>query len=156
MNSQCKDFQHQITLLLYEELPEGAHPELQTHLRECSDCKDAFEAEKAMHSVFANDTSGWDVPPDLLVESRKALADQLDRIEKRSWWRVPAFSVVFTPMRLLESAALVAMGLALGVYVSNQRPATTAVSLATNSQDQQISVIPRNGTISNLQVVNSD
>src|SRR5215831_2543531 len=146
MNSQCKEFQHQITLLLYEELPEGAHPELQTHLRECSDCKDAFEAEKAMHSVFANDTSGWDVPPDLLVESRKALADQLDRIEKRSWWRVPAFSVVFTPMRLLESAALVAMGLALGVYVSNQQAPPSSV--ASNSEPQgQVSRIPGNGTI---------
>src|SRR5262245_16858041 len=133
MNSQCKDFQHQITLLLYEELPEGAHLELQTHLRECSDCTDAFEAEKAMHSVFANDTSSWEVPPDLLIESRKALADELDRIEKkRSWWRVPAFSVVFTPMRLLESAALVAMGLALGVYVSNQQARTP--SIASNQQ----------------------
>jgi HEAT repeat protein len=84
------------------------------------------------------------------------LADELDRIErKRSWWRMPAFSVVFTPMRLLESAALVAMGLALGVYVSNQR--AVATSVATNGLEQRVSsVIPRNGTISNLQVVNSD
>ena len=60
----------------------------------------------------------------------KALADELDRIEKkRSWWRMPAFSVVFTPMRLLESAALVAMGLALGVYVSNQQARITPSSL---------------------------
>jgi hypothetical protein len=76
----------------------------------------------------------------------------LDRIEKkRSWWRMPAFSVVFTPMRLLESAALVAMGLALGVYVSNQqaRPAATP-------QDTQAAAIPQDATISNLQVVNSD
>src|SRR5262245_39222600 len=107
MNSQCRDFQHQITLLLYEELPEGAHPELQAHLSGCADCKDAFEAEKAMHSAFGDDIAGWDVPSDLLVESRRALANELDRIEKnRSWWRMPAFSVVFTPMRLLESAAL--------------------------------------------------
>src|SRR2546422_8283922 len=55
-------------------------------------------------------------PSDLLVESRKGLADKLDRIERnRSRWRLPAFSVVFTPMRLLESVALIAMGLALGV-----------------------------------------
>jgi len=91
----------------------------------------------------------------LLLESRKGLADELDRIErKRSWWRMPTFSVVFTPMRLLESAALIAMGLALGVFVSNQRQIT--IPIAGNPAQDQISVIPRNGTVSNLQVVNAD
>jgi hypothetical protein len=158
MNVNCREYQHQITLLLYEELPEEVRQELEAHLRECTDCQDAYESEKALHVVFADDAASWDVPSDLLVESRKGLADELDRIEKkRSWWRVPAFSVVFTPMRLLESAALVAMGLALGVYVSNQRVATTTTFVASNAPDPgQISVIPRNGTISNLQVVNSD
>ncbi len=156
MNVNCREYQHQITLLLYEELPEGARPELETHLRECADCQDAYETEKAMHASFAEDTASWDVPSDLLVASRKGLADELDRLEKkRSWWRMPAFSVVFTPMRLLESAALVAMGLALGVYVSNQQARITP-SPALTAQDNQTSAIPQNGTISNLQVVNSD
>jgi hypothetical protein len=155
MNVNCREYQHQITLLLYEELPEEVRQELEAHLRECTDCQDAYESERALHVAFADDAASWDVPSDLLVESRKGLADELDRIEKkRSWWRVPAFSVVFTPMRLLESAALVAMGLALGVYVSNQRVATTSV--ATTTLEQPVSAIPRNGTISNLQVVNSD
>src|SRR5438477_1987754 len=157
MNVNCKEYQHQITLLLYEELPEGAHSGLEAHLGECRDCQTVFESEKAMHSAFADDFASWDVPSDLLVESRKALADQLDRIEKKqSWWRVPAFSVVFTPMRLLESAALIAMGLALGVYVSNQQ-ARIAPSTASNSPaDTQLSSVPGNGTISNLQVVSAD
>jgi hypothetical protein len=154
MNLNCRDYQHQITLLLYDELPEGARPELEAHLRECADCQNAFESENAMHTSFAEDTASWDVPSDLLVESRRALADELDRIEKkRSWWRMPAFSVVFTPMRLLESAALVAMGLALGVYVSNQQVRVTPP--VQPAQDNQ-AAIPQNGTISNLQVVNSD
>src|SRR5262249_19338471 len=153
MNSNCKDYQHQITLLLYDELTEGARRELETHLRECVACKEAFDAERAMHSVLAEDTAGWDVPADLLVESRKALADELDRTEiKRSWWRVPTFSVVFTPMRLLESAALIAMGLALGVYVSNQQTRVSPSISASNTAESQSPVIPRNGTISNLQV----
>src|SRR5205823_1038587 len=156
MNLNCKEYQHQITLFLYQELPEGAQPGLEAHLLECGDCKDVFESEQALHSAFADDTAGWDVPSDLLVESRKALADELDLIEKkRSWWRMPTFSVVFTPMRLLESAALVAMGLALGVYVSNQRPALPQTA-SNQVQDSQISVIPQNGTISNLQVVKAD
>lgn len=158
MNGNCKEYQHQITLLLYEELAEGAWPQLETHLRECASCQSVYESEKAMHAAFADDTAGWDVPSDLLVESRKGLADELDRIEKkRSWWRMPAFSVVFTPMRLLESAALVAMGLALGVYVSNQQAKNnTSVASNSGSQETQVAAIPRDGTISNLQVVNSD
>ena len=156
MNVNCKEFQHQITLLLYEELPEGVRPELEAHLRACADCQDAYESEKAMHAAFADDPASWDVPSDLLLESRKGLADELDRIEKRSWWRMPAFSVVFTPMRLLESAALVAMGLALGVYVSNQQPRIPAPTTAQNVQDNPAAAIPQNGTVSNLQVVNSD
>jgi hypothetical protein len=141
---------------MYEGLPEGTRPQLDAHLRVCDDCRDIYESEKNMHSVLAEDTSGWDVPSDLLVESRRGLADELDRLDnKRSWWRIPAFSVVFTPMRMLESAALIAMGLALGVYVTNQQPAPTSV--ATNpASESYISVIPRNSTVSNLQVVNLD
>jgi hypothetical protein len=153
----CKEYQHQITLLLYEELPESAWTELETHIHECAQCNGAYESEKSMHSMLAEDAARGDgFPSDLLVESRRALADELDRIEKkRSWWRVPAFSVVFTPMRLLESAALVAMGLALGVYVSNQhQPA--AQSAANQVQTNQVSSIPSNGNISNLEVVNAD
>ena len=151
----CRDYQHQITLLLYEELPDRERPALEAHLHACASCQDVYESEKGMHSVLSEDTPGWDLPSALLVESRRSLADELDRIDKkRSWWRVPAFSVVFTPMRLLESAALVAMGLALGVYVSNQNlPIPAAPQTA---QDSQISVIPGNGSVSNLQIVNAD
>jgi hypothetical protein len=142
---------------MYEELPEGARPQLDAHLRQCDDCRDVYETEKNMHSVLAEDTSGWDVPSDLLVESRRGLADELDRLDnKRSWWRIPAFSVVFTPMRMLESGALIAMGLALGVYFSNQQISVPPVASNPPVQDSQISVIPRNSTISNLQVVNID
>jgi hypothetical protein len=108
-----------------------------------------------VHSAIAEDTAGWDVPSDLLVESRHALSNELDRLDnKRSWWRMPAFSVVFTPMRLLESAALIAMGLALGVYVSNQQARTARPVPGIASAPSQL--IPQNGTISNLQVVNAD
>jgi hypothetical protein len=69
---------------------------------------------------------------------------------------VPAFSVVFTPMRLLESAALVAMGLALGVYVSNQQTRNMAAVPPNPSSQTQPATIPNNGTITNLQVVNVD
>jgi hypothetical protein len=153
MNVNCKEFQHQITLSLYDELNEGALRDLELHMQECGDCKQTFETEKAMHSTLAEDTASWDVPADLLVESRRALANELDRIEKKqSWWRMPAFSVVFTPMRLLESGALIAMGLALGVYIGNHPAQPLAGPIAENA----VSSIPQDGTISNLQVIHAD
>src|SRR5205823_13680018 len=101
----CKDYQHQITLLLYDELSESIRVELETHLQDCPNCHEAYESEKPMHSALAVDAARWhDILSDLLVESRIALADELDSVAReRSWWRVAACSVVIMPMRLLES-----------------------------------------------------
>jgi hypothetical protein len=149
----CRDYQHQITLLLYGELTDIERPGLEAHLRQCDSCRHAYEEQEGMHVVLAEDAVSWEVPADLLMESRRALADKLDQLERhRSWWRVPTFSVVLTPMRLLESAALVAMGLALGVYVNNQQPVQTV----SNPVQSEISVIPRNGSVSNLRIVNAN
>jgi predicted anti-sigma-YlaC factor YlaD len=112
----CKEYQNQIVLSLYEELQEGERVTLEIHLEECGDCREVFEENQGFHAVLAQDTPAWELPSELLIASRRALADELDRIEKkRSWWSIPTFSVVLTPMRMLESAALVAMGLALGI-----------------------------------------
>jgi hypothetical protein len=146
----CREYQHHIVLFLYEELSEQDKAALQTHLGDCGACKQVFEEQKDLHFALNEDTSSWDVPSDLLVESRKALADELDHLEhKRAWWRIPTFSVVLTPMRLLESGALIAMGLALGVYVSKQAPMSAPPS-------DVLSVIPRNATVSNLRIVDAD
>lgn len=151
----CREYQHQITLLLYGELPDEEQTGLQTHLHECAGCKDVYDSEHDVHTVLSEDAARWDdIPAELLVESRRSLSDELDRIEKkRSWWRVPAFSVVLTPMRMLESAALIAMGLALGVYVSNQQPQQSA---GVSQDSQQISLIPRDASVSNLRIVNAN
>src|SRR5437867_9615113 len=155
----CREYQHQITLLLYEELTDRERTGLESHIHECADCQDVYEAEKGMHVVLAADAARLDLPSDLLVESRRALSEELDRIEtKRSWWRMPVLSGILTPMRLLESGALVAMGLALGVYVSTHTPQVGGTQPTAALQENVIasSAIPRDATISNLRVVNAD
>src|SRR5438552_4163530 len=57
MNENCKGYQHQITLHLYDELAEGTRVELEAHLRECDSCRETFDAEKAMHSALAGEVS---------------------------------------------------------------------------------------------------
>ncbi len=156
----CREYQHHITLLLHEELPEFEKPELEGHLLQCAGCKHFFEEAKGLHTLLSEDAAAhWDVPADLLIESRRGLANQLDRLErKRTWWRIPTFSVVLTPMRMLESAALVAMGLALGVYVSQQQQGTTQTAATPQVQQDptSASLIPRNAALSNLRIVSSD
>jgi hypothetical protein len=155
----CREYQNQIVLFLYEELQDEEREGLENHLHECDGCRQALDEQKGFHSVLSEDSSTWEFPSDLLVESRRSLADALDHVEqKRSWWRVPAFSVVFTPMRLLESATLIAMGLALGVFVSQQQigPADPNSLASVGSGTATISAIPQNGTVSNLRVVSAD
>jgi HEAT repeat protein/putative zinc finger protein len=152
----CREYQHQIVFFLYEELQDGERAGLEAHLRECTACQDAFEEQKSLHIALTDDAIVLDPPADLLVESRKALANELDRIDqRRPWWRIPTFSVVFTPMRLLESAALVAMGLALGVYVSKQQQTITPQAVASPAPEIA-NTIPTNATVANIRIVDAN
>jgi hypothetical protein len=154
----CQEYQRQIVLSLYEELNEGEREGLETHLVECTGCRQAYEEHQAFSTALTEDKTAWELPSDLLVESRRALADQLDNLEtKRSWWRVPAFSVVFTPMRMLESATLIALGLAFGVYISNYQAAPSGTALNPDSPAAlALSAVPQNGRVSNVRIVNTD
>jgi HEAT repeats len=152
----CQDYQRQIVLSLYEELQDGERASLETHLLECTGCRQAYEEHQVFSHALAEDKAAWELPADLLVESRRSLADQLDKIEaKRSWWRVPAFSVVFTPMRMLESATLIALGLAFGVYISNHQLSPLGSS-AGEASAAMLSAVPQNGRVSNVRIVNTD
>jgi len=156
----CRDYQQQIVLELYEELPEGERNALDSHVTECSECKAALDEHTSFHHVLGQDAEAWEVPADLLLESRRALANALDKVEegskKRKWWQIPTFSVVFTPMRMLESGALIAMGLALGVYI-RQQPIIAPTASGTNPPDSMVlTTVPPNGTVSNLRIVNAN
>ena len=157
----CREYQSQIVLSLYEELQDGERVSLEMHLDVCGECRQIFEENQALHAVLAEDKPAWELPSELLIESRRALADELDRIEKKrsqwkNWWSIPTFSVVLTPMRMLESAALVAMGLALGVYVSNHQVSATAGNTAAVFDSVVASAIPQNGRVSNVRIVNAN
>jgi tRNA threonylcarbamoyladenosine modification (KEOPS) complex Cgi121 subunit len=155
---ECKENQDRIVLFLYEELTEREQTELEKHLQECGVCNDSFEQQKSFHAALAEDTGPWNVPSDLLVESRRALANELDRIERKpwskGWWRLPAFSFVVTPMRLLEWTTLVAVGLAAGVYLnssvlrSGPSPSTSSFLSGASGSGSE--------TVSNLRIVNAD
>jgi hypothetical protein len=153
---ECKENQDRIVLFLYEELTDREKTDLENHLQECAVCNDLFEQQKSFHAALAEDAGPWNVPSDLLVESRRALANELDRIERkpwnRGWWRLPAFSFVVTPMRLLEWTTLVAVGLAAGVYLNSSGPRTNSSSIGPVSSPSGSG----SESVSNLRIVNSD
>jgi hypothetical protein len=158
--AECKENQDRIVLFLYEELTEREQTELESHLQACQVCNEAFEQQKNFHAALAEDAGPWNVPSDLLVESRRALANELDRIERkpwnRGWWRLPSFSFVVTPMRLLEWTTLVAVGLAAGVYVNSTGLRTSSSPSAISSGIGAASSGSGSETVSNLRIVSSD
>ncbi len=150
----CREREHDIVLFLYEELSERDSRDLRVHMDECEPCQGFYESERELHFKLTDDFSDWEVPSDLLVESRRTLSDELDRIDmKRAWWSFPSLAPVFSRMRLLESAALVSIGLAVGVYVMSQTPAATP---SAPLQQAQTSQIPQNASVSNLRIVEAD
>lgn len=153
----CQEYQRQIVLSLYEELNDGERVGLENHLFECKGCRQAYEEHQAFCNALAEDKTAWELPSDLLVECRRGLADQLDRIEtKRFRWRVPDLSVVFTPMRMLESATLIALGLAFGVYISNHQVSPLGPPAGDSSATVALSAVPQNSRVSNVRIMNTD
>ena len=149
----CRERHHDIVLFLYDELSNHTRNELRAHMDDCTACQEFYENEKQLHFSLTDDFSTWEVPSDLLVESRRSLSEELDLIDqKRFRWRMPSMVAPFLRMRLLESAAFVSIGLAVGVYVMAQRPVPTPAP----PQQNQATLIPRNATVSNLRITEAD
>lgn len=149
----CRERQHDIILFLYDELNEPKQTELRGHLDSCPTCREFAEAERQIHTRLREDFSEWTMPSDLLVECRRDLSDALDRIDaRRHWWRAPIrlFSV-----RWLEAAAMVSIGLALGVYVSTGS-VDTVDTTDVESASAALPPLPSDATVTNLRVVDSD
>jgi hypothetical protein len=151
----CRERQHDIILSLYDELGDPHQAELRVHMEGCPECQEFWESEKRLHSELTEDFSAWEVPADLLVESRRALSEGLDRIEERRW-RWPAIVPPFLRIRLLESAALVSIGLAVGVYLMNQRPLAQEGSAGEVELAATPTSISAETAVSNLRITEAD
>lgn len=145
----CRERQHDIILFLYEELSDEARRDLRTHLETCSACQTFHQRERQLQRQLTEDFSDWEVPADLLVECRRELSEGLDRIDRsRTWWRLPVLAAL-PRMRVLESAALLSIGLAVGVYVTNDLQPPAPVS-------GQTVEIPQDAAVTNLRIIGSN
>jgi len=153
----CQDRQHDIVLFLYDELGDKTQHELRVHMDTCDECQQFHENEKQVHFHLTEDFSEWEVPSELLMESRRSLSDELDRLEEKSWrWRIRTIVPPFLRVRLLESAALVSIGLAVGVYVMNERAPLPEPAGEANPLSATLTAIPEGADIANLRITEAD
>ena len=149
----CLEREKQIVLFFYEELPDPERTNLRDHLRQCESCRLCYERQEALSSVLESDAQ-TEIPANLLVAARRKFGGELDRLEsKKAWWRVPAWWAMLQRIRLLESAALVSIGLAVGVYVTTNRIETVPPSAEPR---QEAMFLPDNAVVSNLRIVNAN
>lgn len=81
---QCEEWQGNMILAQYGELPDALHLALERHLSTCESCRREWHAHLALHEVLASDPL-LDPSPNLLAASRMRLDEALDALPARSW-----------------------------------------------------------------------
>ena len=79
----CKEFEENLALDLYGDLPPEQRAAYEAHLASCVNCQAAREEVRSLHGVLAR-RPRIEPSPDFLVESRQALMEALDR-ERLGW-----------------------------------------------------------------------
>jgi hypothetical protein len=112
----CKEFEENLTLDLYGDLPPEQRAAYEAHLAGCVNCQAAREEVRGLHEVLAQ-RPRIEPSPDFLVECRQALVEALDR-ERLGWqglireW-LPFLQLSMAP-RMAFALSLIVFGFGLG------------------------------------------
>jgi HEAT repeats/Putative zinc-finger len=114
----CKEFEENLTLYSYGELPKDDRAAADAHLGTCSGCRGRLDETRRMHELL-NARSSVEPSPELLAQCRMALEDALDReLASVSWKKL--FSELWTGLsvfpltRASAILALLLLGFGLG------------------------------------------
>jgi len=113
---ECKTFDENLALYLYEELGAEERAAFEAHVRSCQACRALLEQSQGVQQLLHR-RAAVEPTPELLVECREALYRALDREQfgwrglLRSW--LPAV-IGFPQSRAVATAALVVLGFGLG------------------------------------------
>ena len=112
----CNDFNENLPLLMYDELPVEERAACEAHVAACSHCHSLLEESSRLQTLLKGRTS-LEPAPDLLVRCRQALDEALDREEMgwgaalREW--LPRLGIV-RPAGAVATLSLVVLGFGLG------------------------------------------
>ncbi len=81
---RCEDWQGNIVLAQYGELPDAQQLPLERHLNSCENCRREWNAHLALQEALAFDPV-VEPTPNLLAASRMRLDEALDALPARSW-----------------------------------------------------------------------
>jgi hypothetical protein len=84
----CRTFEEQLDLYLYEELAAAERHAIEEHAAGCESCRARIEESRRLHDLLARHSAD-EISPELLVRSRLKLEDALDA-EQLGWRRLLA------------------------------------------------------------------
>jgi hypothetical protein len=113
----CEWVKSNITLYVYDELPDDSRFELEQHTARCAECARELKAQNGFRDLMSS-LEQPEPSPSLLAASRMALQEKLETTEQHKGWRL-----VFDPMAWLRQArfspalasALLIVGFAAGI-----------------------------------------
>jgi hypothetical protein len=95
----CEWVLQNITLYVYDELPDDARHEVEQHLNRCPDCTAELQSMREFKEV-ASSLPQLEVTPNLLASVRMDLQEALEGVEQTSGWR----RMFFDPFAWLRQA----------------------------------------------------
>src|SRR5260221_2184691 len=110
---KCELVQNNLNLYLYDELPDDARHEVETHLSTCADC--TAEAKSMRMFLQALTVAKGDEPsPSLLAASRMKLQESLESAEQSRGWSRFTVDIAGWMNQMRFSPALAVMLLMIG------------------------------------------
>jgi hypothetical protein len=117
----CDWVKQNITLYIYEELPDDARHELEQHTERCADCGEELKSVRDFSSQVTEALPAADPTPNLLAASRMRLSEALETAEPARGWRwIPDLAGWLHQVRFAPAlaAVLLMIGFAGGVMAS--------------------------------------
>src|SRR3990167_6168421 len=135
----CKTVEDKLTFYLYDELEAGERAAVAAHLEACAACAAAARELERMRAVL-DQRPAREPSPELLVRSREALDEALDREAEswralvRSWFIVPPG---VSALRATAALTILVLGFSLGWTLRTRVPDSGVPAAATGNGSGQ-------------------
>ena len=134
----CDWVKQNITLYIYDELPDDARHELEQHTERCAGCETELKSAREFRGQMTAAFPAAEPTPNLLAASRMRLSEALESAEPSHRWRwVPDLAGWLHQVRFAPALALVLLmiGFAGGVMTSYKLSTSRAATAAETAKN---------------------